>query len=291
VPPPAYAGSTWTSGDVTTDDHFASLANWNYGLTDDITSGSGGGYVPWGASGTAPYLGSTVWAPDNQATLSYDVPGNVSQTTDPADPSLFSTYSPQAFSSSGCGVTITATYTGNRTWNTEPYGSINATWTSGAINTYNKVSFPTDGRTEVYVQIKAQMMSTGASDNGAWDALWLLGQGNEDREIDLQETGVCGQATNLICSHLQTPPELVDDDASSSSLSTGYHLYGVQLDTVTGIVNFYLDNVEVGSASLNQVGPYFLLMDGEVSSGLYFSAPGTNSSMSMNVADVQVYQR
>jgi hypothetical protein len=267
------------------------LANWNYGLTDDTTSGSGGGYTPWGATGSAPDWGSTVWSPNSPLTSSYDMPGNVSQTSGRTDSSLFSTYTPQAFDGSGCGVTITAAYTGSRVWNTAPYGPVQATWTSGAINSYNKISFPTGGRTQVYVQVEASMMSAGGNDNGAWDALWFLGQGNEDREIDLQETGVCGVAANLICSHVQSPASLVADASSSMDLSAGYHLYGMQLDTGTGMVSFFLDNVEVGSFSLGQAGPYFLLIDGEISSGQYVVAPTQDTSMSMKVADVQVYQR
>ena len=152
---------------MTTDDHFASLANWNYGFTDDNASGSDGGYTPWGASGSAPYFGSMMWSPDNPAALDYDLPGNVSQTTGQTDPSLFGTYTPQAFDPSGCGLTITATDTGNRTWDTAPYGPVTAGWTSGVVNTYNKVSFPTEGRTEAYVQIKAKMMEANGNDNGA----------------------------------------------------------------------------------------------------------------------------
>ncbi len=276
---------------MTTNDHFASLANWNYGYADDNSSGPNGGYEPWGASGSGPYFGSTMWAPDHPAVLDYDLPGNVSQTTGQVDADLFGTYAPQTFEPSGCGLTITATYTGNRTWNTVPYGSLTAGWTSGVVNTYNKVSFPTNGRTEIYVQIKAKMMGSPGDDNGAWDGLWFLGQGNEDREIDLEETGICGDATNLICSHLQTPPTLVDDVSLPYDLTSGYHLYGIDLNTVTGVVTFYMDNVEVGTASLNQPGPYFLLIDGAVSSGLYFPAPTSNSTMTMSVAEVEVYQR
>lgn len=95
----------------------------------------------------------------------------------------------------------------------------------------------------------------------------------------------------MVCAHLQSPPSLVADEASPSDLSAGYHLYGMQLDTATGMVSFYLDNVLVGSAAVDQPGPYFLLLVGAIASGLYDAAPAVNAAMQMNVAEVQVYQR
>jgi hypothetical protein len=287
---PAYAGSPWTSAQKTTDDGFASLANWNYGITDDNTSGSGGGYEPWAASGTAPYFGSYEGGPSDVGVLDYDLPGNVSQTSSAANSALFSTYSPQAFTPSGCGVTLNATYTGPRTWSTASYGNVSTTWTSGAINSYNHISFPSAGHTNVYVQIKAQMMGYNGSDNGAWNALWFLGQGNEDREIDLQETGLAGQSPAMIVSHLQTPAQLVASTAAPADLSAGYHIYGMDLNAATGVVSIYLDNVLVGTATVGDPGPYFLIMNGAIANGSYGAAPAANVNMQMKVAEVQVYQ-
>ena len=166
-----------------------------------------------------------------------------------------------------------------------------ATWTSGALNTYNKVSFPTAGHTQVYVQIKAQMMGDAGSDDKARGTHF----------------GSSGKATKIARSisknrHLRSraqhglrtspvAPNLVADEASPSDLSAGYHLYGMQLDTATGMVSFYLDNVLVGSAAVDQPGPYFLLLVGAIASGLYDAAPAVNAAMQMNVAEVQVYQR
>jgi hypothetical protein len=288
---PAFAGSTWTSGQLTNDDTFASLANWNYGITDNNTSGSSGGYWPWAASGTAPYFGSYEGGPSDVGVLDYDLPGNVSQTSTAANTGLFSTYAPQTFSPSGCGVTLNAVYTGPRAWATAPYGNVTTTWTSGAINSYNHISFPTAGRTDVYVQVKAQMMGFNGSDNGAWNALWFLGQGNQNREIDLQETGLASQSPNQIVAHLQTPQQLVASVASAANLSSGYHVYGMDLNAANGVITVYLDNVPVGSATVGQAGPYFLIMNGAIASGIYGAAPASDTPMQMSVAEVQVYQR
>jgi Glycosyl hydrolases family 16 len=284
--PPSYSGSTWTSSNLTNDEDFSSLANWNYGFSDDNTSGSTGNYYPWGASGTAPYWGSLE---STQGVLDYDLPGNVFQTSTGADTSLYSTYSPQAFHASGWGVSIAAHYTGSKPWNTQPYGTVTETWTSGAINSYNKISFPSGGHTSCFVQIKAQMMGYQGSDNGAWDALWFLGQGNEQREIDLQETGLSGQSPSYITSHLQTPAVEIASTKSGSDLSAGYHVYGMQL--ANQVVSIYLDNKLVGTATSGTTGPYFLLMNGTIASGMYGAAPANNVDMTMNVMEVQVYQQ
>ena len=284
--PPSYPGSTWKAGDLTNDDDFSSLANWNYGFTDDNTSGSMGGYTPWGESGTAPYWGSLE---STMGVLDYDLPGNVFQTSTGPDTSLYSTYSPQAFHANGWGVSIAAHYTGSKQWNTQPYGPVTLTWTSGAINSYNKISFPTGNHTSCFVQIKAQMMGYQGSDNGAWNALWFLGQGNEQREIDLQETGLSGQSPNVITSHLQTPAVQIASFTSASDLSAGYHVYGMEL--ANQVVKIYLDEALVGMATSGTTGPYFLLMNGAIASGTYGAPPKNNVDMTMNVMEVQVYQR
>jgi hypothetical protein len=282
---PAYPGSTWTPADLTNDENFSNLNNWNYGFADDNSSGPNGGYYPWYATGSSPYWGSSMGSTGD---LDYDLPGNVSQTSTGYNSSLFSGYAPQTFNPNGWGVSFTAHYTGPRTWNTVN-GARSATWTSGVINSYNKIFFPSGGKTQAFVQVKAEMMSYGGKCNGAWDALWFLGQGNEQREIDLQETGICGASTNLICSHLQSPQVFIEGYASSSDLAAGYHIYAMEL--VNGVVNIYLDNVLVGTATSSTPGPYFLLMNGAISDGTWSPAPSQNVDMTMNVMEVQVYQR
>ena len=293
TPPPGNCSSTlsapagWTAGEKTLDDTFQNLNNWNYGI-----GGNTGNYYPWSGSGTAPYYGSS----EHMYASDYDVPGNVSQTSSGANSSLFSTYSPQNFSSTGCGVTFTAHYTGARNWNTTNEGTLTDYWTSGAMNTYNKVSFPTNGRTSFYVQIKAQMMGYNGIDNGAWNALWLLPVGNWDEdEIDLQETGLQDNSSpNYLNSTLQSSPSReIDSYRSSSNLSAGYHTYGVEV-TSNGTITTYLDNVETGTINdgTGLTGPYYLVVNGALFKQGKLGVGWTNTNdMKMNIAEVQVYQK
>jgi Glycosyl hydrolases family 16 len=281
------APAGWTAGERTFDDTFQNLNNWNYGI-----GGNTGNYYPWSGSGTAPYYGSS----EHTYASDYDVPGNVSQTSSGANSSLFSTYSPQDFSSTGCGVTFTAHYTGARNWSTTNEGILTDYWTSGAINTYDKVSFPTNGNTSFYVQIKAQMMGYNGINNGAWNALWLLpvGNWNED-EIDLQETGLQdNNSPNYVNSTLQSSPsQEIDSYKSSSDLSAGYHTYGIEV-TSNGKITTYLDNVQIGSINdgTGLTGPYYLIMNGALFKQGKLGVGWTNTNdMKMNIAEVQVYQR
>jgi len=293
---PSYSGSTWTSGNKTFEDQFtivpgAAGSSWNFGITDNNASGSGGGYTPWAASGSSPNWGSSETGSSNTGNLDYDFPGNVFQTTHGADSSLFGTYTPQTFDSSGSGLSIQGHYQGHYTVN-DVYGTQSFSWSSGAINTYNHVSFPVSPHTDCYVQINAQMMGYNGSNNGTWNALWFLGQGNGSREIDLQETGIAGQSPNYLCSHLQSPQVDIENYLASSDLSAGYHIYGMEIIGSTNTVNIYLDNVLRGTASLGSGnGPYFLIMNGSIASGTFSASPSTNVDMVMNVAEVQVYQR
>ena len=293
TPTPGNCSSTlsapagWTAGEKTLDDTFQNLNNWNYGI-----GGNTGNYYPWSGSGTAPYYGSS----EHMYASDYDVPGNVSQTSSGANSSLFSTYSPQNFPSTGCGVTFTAHYTGARNWNTTNEGTLTDYWTSGAMNTYNKVSFPTNGRTSFYVQIKAQMMGYNGIDNGAWNALWLLPVGNWDEdEIDLQETGLQDNSSpNYLNSTLQSSPSReIDSYRSSSNLSAGYHTYGVEV-TSNGTITTYLDNVETGTINdgTGLTGPYYLVVNGALFKQGKLGVGWTNTNdMKMNIAEVQVYQK
>jgi hypothetical protein len=289
MPPPSYRGSTWTAANKTNDDTFQNLNNWNYGFTDTPTSGIKGGYSPWGASGTSPYWGSGSADTYHQ---NYDLPGNVSQTSTGVNPRLLSGYLPQRFRPTGCGVTFTAHYTGRTEWLTTNEGALIRSWTDGAINTFNKMSFPTGRNTEFYVQIRAQMGGYQRSNNGNWDSLWCLGQGNNQREIDLQETGNgANDSPNYISAHLQDPQVAIADHRSPYDLSAGYHTYGLQLSR--RVVTIYLDNQRVGAATSGTTGPYFLILNGGIyASGLSWALrPTTNIDMNMNVAEVQVYQR
>ena len=156
----------------------------------------------------------------------------------------------------------------------------------------NKISFPTGGHTSVYVQIRAKMGGYDGIYNGSWDSLWFLGQDHNQREIDLQETGVQGGTSpNYINSHLQSPHVTIEDYDSPYNLSTAYHTYGMQLSG--GVVSIYLDNQLVGTATSGTTGPYFLIMNGGIfSSGLSWAVPPAhNANVYYRVAEVQVYQR
>jgi hypothetical protein len=281
----------WSSAQLTNDDHFSSLKNWNYGVTDDLTSGTSGLYATWGQTGTAPYLGSTLAA--GGLTQDYALPGNVFQTSTGANSALLSTYSPQAFNLTGCGVSFTATYTGDRTYDTTNEGSFTLPWTSGFINSYNKISFPTAGHTAFYVQFMAEMGCAGPNDNnGSWSSMWFLGQGNEQREIDLQESGVDGgESTQLENSHLQSPVVSIDSYNSGINLCDSYNTYGVSL--VGGVVTTYINGVQTGQATSGTTGPYFAILGQDIYSphDAFASAPTSNVNMTESIAEMQVYQR
>jgi hypothetical protein len=274
----------WATTELTFEDHFKNLDNWNFGVTDDNASGADGGYAPWAASGTPPNWGSQVSA----SALDYDVPGNVFQTSSSYQPGLVSTYAPQPFVKRGWGVSLLAHYTGSRVWKTDPYGPVTLTWTSGSINSYNKVSFPTEGKT-CFVQIRAQMMGYDGSDNGAWNSLWFLGQGTEEQGITLQSTGIGGQSPSLDTSSLADPNGTIGTDTSPADLASGYHIYGMELEGTT--VSVYLDGLSFGTASVEATAPYFLIMSGNISNGTYGAAPTANIDMTMSVMEVQVYER
>jgi hypothetical protein len=275
----------WKMSELTFDEHFENLDDWNFGVTDDNASGADGGYAPWAASGTPPNWGSQVSA----EALDYDVPGNVFQTSNAYQPGLVSTYEPQPFIKGGWGVSFLAHYTGSTVWHTDPYGPVTLTWTSGSINSYNHVSFPAAGKTSCFVQIRAQMMGYEGSDNGAWNSLWFLGQGTEEQGITLQSTGIGGQLPNMDTSSLTDPAGTIGTHMSSADLASGYHIYGMELEGKA--VSVYLDGFSFGTASVEATAPYFLIMSGNISNGTYGDAPAANVDMTMSVMEVQVYER
>jgi beta-glucanase (GH16 family) len=137
------------------------------------------------------------------------------------------------------------------------------------------------------------MMGYNSSDNGGWNGIWFLGQGNGSRELDLQETGICGQSPAVLCSHIQAPASNVADYNSGQDLSAGYHIYGIDYNGNTGVTNFYLDNKLEGSVTqATGTGPYYLLLDGDLGNGFAgANPPASKVDMKMNIMQVQVYQR
>jgi hypothetical protein len=291
---PSFPGSTWTAANNTFTTHFQNLKAWNYGLTE-LGLSTPGKYIPEGETGSSPYWGSNLCP--CASSDDYDLPGNVSQTSTGAKRSLLSTYKPQMFKRHGWGLTFTAQYTGPKTYVTTNEGDQTYSWTSGMVNTFNKVDFPDPrkGYTDAYIQIKAQMMGYQGHDNGAWNALWFLGATNPaTQEIDLQETGLTGDSPNVIFSHDWYPGEddtQVADYASSHDLSAGYHIYGMEINEKTNTLNMYLDNKLVGTdTNAGSTGPWFIILDGAIASQ-YSAPPADNVGMRMNVMEIQVFQR
>jgi len=289
---PSYPGSTWTAANSSFTTHFQNLNAWNYGVTD-LDVSTPGTYTPEGETGPSPYWGSNMCPCASSG--DYDLPGNVSQTSTGANSSLVSTYTPQIFKKHGWGLTFTAHYTGLKTYVTTNEGDQTYTWTSGMMNTFNKVDFPDPGKgyTDAYIQIKAQMMGYEGHDNGAWNALWFLGATNSaTQEIDLQETGLTGDSPNVMFSHDWYPADTqVVDDTSPYDLSAGYHVYGMEINEKTNTMRMYLDNKLVGTDSnVGSTGPWFIILDGAIASK-YSAPPAANVDMSMNVMEIQVFQR
>jgi hypothetical protein len=289
---PSFSGSTWAASDDTFTTHFQNLKSWNYGLTDRDFS-SPGTYTPEGETGSSPNWGSNM-CPCSSSN-DYDLPGNVSQTSTGANDSLFSTYTPQIFKKRGWGLTFTAHDTGPKTYATKNEGDQTYNWTSGMINTFNKVDFPDPkkGYTDAYIQIKAQMMGFEGHDNGAWNALWFLGATNSaTQEIDLQETGLTGDSPNVMFSHDMYPDDTqVVDDTSPDDLSAGYHVYGMEIDEKTNTISMYLDNTLVGiDSNAGNIGPWFVILDGDIASK-YSAPPASDIDMRMNIMEVQLFQR
>jgi hypothetical protein len=283
------------------DDHFASLANWNYGVTDFNTSGSptapGYSYYPWYASGSAPYWGSAVGTQEDD----YGFPGNIWQTSTGPNAALYTTYSPQIFNPSGYGVSITCHYVGSTSTAGFPYH-----WSAGHINNYGKGTWPT-GYSEYFYQVNMQC-GGGGSDlvNGSWAASWFLGQTSEGYEVDLQEFGLndLGEAnpSYYLNSTVHTSTVNVDYYGTASynigsSLSAGYHVYGLHYIPGTSI-NFYVDNVVrgpgySGSAVTQQM---FNILSGGLAVGTsptdtYRSSWSSTADMITNIQEVQCYAR
>jgi hypothetical protein len=290
---PSYPGSTWRRSNLRFNDHFQNLRHWNYGLTDTDFSGTSGKYIAEGQTGSYPYVGSDE---EPQWVADYDVPGNVWQTSTGADSALYSGYAPQRFDKNGWGVTFTAHYTGPVTYKTTNEGNITFDWTSGCLNTFDKFSFPDEakGYTEAYVQMRVMQMGYEATDNGAYNSWWFLGQKDSDttREIDLQETGKESSAADLMNSHIQSPLQQVAAYDTGGDLSTSYHVYAMDLNYKTNTLEMYFDNKLVGSMSdVDFGGPYFIILAGALSSGDQFPGPSNDGDMDMRVSQVQVYER
>lgn len=266
------------------------LDNWNFGLADNRSLGN-----PWSGTGEFPYWGSGTkgWAPAcNYGTPSeeYNLPEQISQS---------STGAPHdAFDEAGTGLRIEI-----EPGISMPNGCL-YTWKSGALNTRGKREFGGDGKT-VFVQVRARMPSVVVDGqrvtNGTWGSIWLLpgegsGQSNSV-EVDLMESGYLVEGVDplrVIASNLHTSPYQVVED-SGTDLSDGYHTYGAQLDTVTGLVNLYLDGHEYASYANGPRSPMFLLLNAHVANfnadDWHTQVTDRTASSVMVVSEVRVFEK
>jgi hypothetical protein len=289
-------GTFVSNGMPAPDTSVGVLNDWNFGFQQQLDS-------VWSQSGSSPYWGSGMSAQSGSYAsgdgADYSFPGNVFQTSAGADATLFGGYSPQAFTSQGTGLTLADQYVGGpQQLAIHSNGSVYYyEWTSGAINTEGKRFFPFGGATEFYAQVKAEM---AGPNNGSWSAIWTLpdqGEGGTGQEIDIQEFNVSGPNPDAMYSHVQEPQESVGVGMSSTPLSSGYHVYGWDVNSATQTLTTYLDGVQTGTFTGAQVGSkYFLLLDAAISSGQQSwqmsegFVTNSNADMAMSVAEVQVYQ-
>ncbi len=112
------------------------------------------------------------------------------------------------------------------------------------------------------------------------------------QEIDLQKTGLTGDSPNVMFAHdWYSDDTQVVDYTSPNDLSAGYHVYGMELNEKTNTMRMYLDNKLVGTDSnTGSTGPWFIILDGAIASK-YSAPPAANVDMSMNVMEIQVFQR
>ena len=264
--------------------------NWTFGLTDNKAGGNA-----WSGTGDFPYFGSGTkgWAPDcDESTPAeeYNLPEQVTQS---------STYAPyDDFDPDGTGLRISIEPRFS-TPNGCPY-----TWVSGALNTRGKREFGGDGKT-VFVQVRARMpyavVDGQRVSNGTWGSIWLLpGEDSSQSnavEVDLQEAGYVLPGVDplrVIASNVHaTPPQVVQD--TGVDLSAGFHTYGVEMDTVSGDVEFYLDGRQYASYTGGPRSAMFLLLNAHVANenAAFWHSQVTDDSQSsdMAVAEVRVFEK
>ena len=192
------------------------------------------------------------------------------------------------------GLTLTAVQqsVAGVTWGSIPY---TFPWTSGAVSTYGKLEF-----TGGYLQVSMQE----PAGDGAWPAIWLLNGATasvDQWEIDVQEGGAANNPTgaSLWTLHYGDYYTTIGGNTNTGkNLTSGLHTYGIDWDPGKYII-WYVDGQEVGAVTSAQAPipdqPMFLLMNLDVatSAASTFTTPdnSTPSSMTMSVADVQIYQK
>jgi hypothetical protein len=174
------------------------------------------------------------------------------------------------------GLSVSATRGSNRS---------GYTWTSGVVTTQGLFAI-----SKGYVQVRAWMpqMTTGM-----WPGIWLMGSKSELPEIDLYEGGYTPNPNSAFASNLHVSGASQQVVQTSTDLSGGWHVYGVDYEPGSSIT-FYLDGVQLAKYTSNiPSGPYFLLLNLQVAqnaSGWHSLVGSTTQSPSvMKVSEVQAY--
>ncbi|MCK1623305.1 family 16 glycosylhydrolase [Bradyrhizobium sp. 160] len=261
------APTGFTSSDLVFEENFSGTTLDNY-WHNYITSNAANGW-PWNSNGSG---GSGM---GNQFDAEYFMPSQVSVSNGVLD----LTANKQAVN----GVSGGSPYT--------------FPVTSGAVSSYGNFEF--NGG---YLQISMK----APSGDGSWPGLWLLpGKGSssgDNFEIDMQEGGYTGSepANQAFSWHLHTPSGAVGGVIDTGiDLTAGFHTYGI--NWVPGqSMTWYLDGKQMAQVTSAQAPipnePMELLLSNSVANS---NAAGwhttldssTPSSMTMQIDDVQLYQK
>lgn len=246
APPAGY-----TTGELVFDDSFQDLGNWNYGMTDLLTDGPAGPYVPWNATGAAPDWGS---GEGDSRELEYWFPSQVVQTSAGGATAKPGSYDTNPFSWTGAGLTLIAQ---KAPASFTKLGK-NYTWYSGAVNTWGKAEFGGDGH-RVYFQVAMTLPSSAVNGkqicNGGWGGFGLLpgpaGQTTKPGYFQIESGwppvkgaeagwGVAGQPETKPRNAIPYRPYV-----ATSNPFDGYHIFGI--DYISGVsLTFYIDGQVMG---------------------------------------------
>ena len=171
-------------------------------------------------------------------------------------------------------------------------------YTSGVVSSYGRLDFKGG-----FLQICMR----APSGSGSWPALWLMpgkgATGGDDFEIDIQEGGFTDGSANpndLFAWHLHTPGGVVGGVVDTGiDLTAGYNTYAINWLPGRSIT-WYLNGKQMAQVTSAQAQipniPMQLMMNQSVgnsaSSDFHtIASSSTPQSMTMQIADVQLYQQ